>query len=313
MLIYLNGKLCFFEPFALYRTRLNEFQSPVRISSPGFNRRTPDHAEKQIYFGAIQTMRHFLIFFAALLLLTACSDDKAQKQTTETSSDSQVEQIAQQQATPKSLSGSERHAGPNPHARLTTEQHIAVASAHAEEGRIDEALDVLTRAIIESPNDASLIGTRGSMLLAQDRAFDALVDLEKAVSLAPNSALLLVNRSQAYLKFNRVEEAMADLDKAVVLSPQLVPARFNRGTLLYAENRVKEALADFDVCIRVAPETPGPYFNRAVSRDALGDQAGAVDDMNRFIELADNPEWKRVAQETLAAWEKRESSEKQEN
>ena len=252
-------------------------------------------------------MRYFLFYAVALALLTACSEDKPQNPAPETTAqpEQQMKQAAEQyQETPASISGSESHMGPNPHAKLSAEQQIAVAMRHAEEGRMEEALDVLTRAIIASPNDASLIGTRGSLLLAQDRVFDALVDLEKAVTLAPDNALLLVNRSQAYRKFNRYQEAMADLDKAVALSPELVPARFNRGVLLYAEARYKEALADFDVCIQVAPETAGPYFNRAVTNNALGDQAGAVSDMNKFIELSDNPEWKKVAQDTLAAWQK---------
>lgn len=247
-------------------------------------------------------MRYFLFCALVLMLLTACGEEKPQQQVKQTTE--------QHEETPRSLSGNERHLAPDPHAKLGSEQHIAVALQHAEEGRMAEALDVLTRAIAANPDDASLIGTRGSLLLSQDRVFDALVDLEQAVTLAPDNALLLVNRSQAYRQFNRLQEAMADLDRAVVLSPKLVPARFNRGALLYAEAKYKEAIADFDVCIQAAPETAGPYFNRAVTRDALGDQAGAVDDMNKFIELADDPEWKQVAQDTIADWMKREQLKK---
>ena len=251
-------------------------------------------------------MKIVLLFCAALMLLTACGEDQPQKPATK--ANAQLEQqrklaAGQHQETPRSLSGDQTHVGPNPHATLSSEQHIAVAMQHADEGRMAEALDVLTRAIAGNPNDPSLIGTRGSLLLAEDRVFDALVDLEKAVSLAPDAPLLLINRSQAYRKFNRPQEAMADLDKAVALSPELVPARFNRGVLLYAEAKYKEALADFDVCVEVAPETAGPYFNRAITRDAMGDHAGAVRDMNRFLELSDNPEWNETARETMAKWE----------
>lgn len=248
-------------------------------------------------------MKSFLSISVALLLLTACSEEQSQSQETESNALQQAEQIAvQRQQTPRSLTGDEAHRGPNPHAKLTPEQHISVASQHAEEGRMAEALDILTRAIMESPNDASLIGTRGSMLLSDNRVYEALVDLDKAITLAPDSAILLVNRSQAYRKFRRSEEAMTDLDNAISLSPRLIPARFNRGALLYDNAKYKEALADFDVCVEVAPETAGPYFNRAVTRDALGDQTGAVNDMNKFLELSDNPEWNKIAQETLTGW-----------
>jgi tetratricopeptide (TPR) repeat protein len=242
-------------------------------------------------------VRSFLICPVALLLLSACSEEQPQNRTT-----GEVAPASQQQQIPSSLSGDQTHVGPNPHAKLTAEQHIAVAMQHADEGRMAEALDVLTRAIADSPNDPSLIGTRGSLLLSQERVFDALVDLDKAVSLAPDSALLLVNRSQAYRKFDRLEEAMSDLNKAVALKPELVPARFNRGVLLYGESKYAQALADFDRCIEVAPNTAGPYFNRAITREALDDLAGAESDMNKFIELSDNPEWNKIARDTLASW-----------
>lgn len=243
-------------------------------------------------------MKAFLLSAAALILITACSEETPQKPATETKTQQEF------QGTPSSLSGSERHLGPDPHAKLSSEQHISVALQHAEEGRMDEALDILARAIIASPKDASLVGALGGLLLSQDRVVEALEYLEEAVALAPNSAVLLVNRSQAYRKLNRPQEAKDDLNRAVDLSPNLVPARFNRGVLLYDEGKHKEALADFDTCIQIAPDTAGPYFNRAVTRNSLGDNKGAVSDMNKFIELADNPEWKKVAEETLAAWEK---------
>ena len=210
-------------------------------------------------------------------------------------------------STPASLSGNTPHKGPNPHGKLSAEQRIEVALQHADAGRYKEALDVLSRAIEEYPDHPGLLGARGSLLLGENKPSLALADLEKAVKLAPDSALLLVNRSQAYRRFNRLREAMADLDKAVEMSPQLVPARFNRGVLLFGESRYEEALADFDLCITLAPEVAGPYFNRAVTRDAMNDQSGAVSDMNRFLELADNPEWQQAAIDTLEAWKKRDA------
>lgn len=211
-------------------------------------------------------------------------------------------------STPASIAGKTGHAGPNPHNRLTPEQHIAVALQHVEAGRIELALDVLSRAIDQSPGHAGLLGARGGLLLGENEPSKALVDLEKAVQLAPNSALLLVNRSQAYRRFNRLSEALDDLNTAVELAPKLVPARFNRGVLLFGEARYAEALADFDRCISLAPEVAGPYFNRAVTRDALGDKTGAVADLNHFLEVTDNPEWQQAARDTLEAWQRRETA-----
>ena len=252
--------------------------------------------------GSFTKMKRTLILLALTSLLTACGSE-----TPSTSAVAETNNIATAN-TPISLSGDKGHIGPNPHARLTPSQHISVAMQHEQEGRVAEALDVLSRAIAENPNHPALYGARGSMLLNEKRVSDALKDLEKAVKLAPNSAVLRVNRSQAYRKFNLYKEAMADLNRAVELDPKLMPARFNRGVLLFQEGKYKEALADYDLCVELAPTTPGPYFNRAVTRDALGDSSGAIADLNKFIEMSPNKQWQKVARETLETWRKRDAA-----
>ena len=60
-----------------------------------------------------------------------------------------------------------------------------------------------------------------------------------------------------------------------------------------------EALADFDHCIAVEPHLAAPYFNRASTYEALGQNENAIADFKRFIELSDNEEWKKTAQQLL--------------
>ena len=80
-------------------------------------------------------MRYVLLYVIALVLATACNEEKPQT----------IEQL-ERQSTPISLSGKKNHDGPNPHANLSPEQHVEVAMQHAEQGRMEEALDVLNRA-----------------------------------------------------------------------------------------------------------------------------------------------------------------------
>ena len=84
-------------------------------------------------------MRYFLFYSVALMLLTACGEDGAQKQTAGTNvqqAQPMKQGAGEFQETPSSISGSERHLGPNPHAQLSSEQNIAVALQHASEGRM---------------------------------------------------------------------------------------------------------------------------------------------------------------------------------
>ncbi|PVV24548.1 MAG: hypothetical protein B6D78_01345 [gamma proteobacterium symbiont of Ctena orbiculata] len=262
------------------------------------------------------------LIYLLLLLPLGCTNQSADPQTANEADSIQEKGLPTQQeptanphadsATPSSLSGDKPLASRNPHARLSPEQHIAVALQHAQEGRIEQAVDILNSAIAQTPDHAGLLGARGGLMLSLDQTADALTDLEQAVQLAPDSSLLLVNRSQAYRKFNRLDEAMADLDKAVELSPNLIPARFNRGVLHYGNADYKSALTDFDLCIELDEKTAGPYFNRAITRDAMGDSTGAVEDLNRFLTLTNDETWKQAARDTLRVIEEREAVAKSE-
>ncbi len=124
------------------------------------------------------------------------------------------------------------HRGPNPHARLSPEQHMEVAAQHMAAGRYPQAMAVLTQALSRYPGNAELFNMRAALELEQKDIKGALADMEQAVQLAPENPLYRVSRAQLYLRFERKEEALQDLDAAVLLDPDLIPARFNRGTLL---------------------------------------------------------------------------------
>lgn len=207
----------------------------------------------------------------------------------------------------KNLSSGKRpggaHGSKSPHAKLSPQQHVQIALQHKAEGRIGEAFRTLDEAISRNPVSAELFAVRGSLYLERQNISEALNDLESSLKLAPDSAAILTNRAQAYRHFGRISEALTDLNKAIELKPDLLAARFNRGSIHYSSNEFELALQDFDACIAIDPHVAGPYFNRAAAKDALGDRAGAVVDIKRFIEIAASSEWKQTAQKLLEKWE----------
>lgn len=187
----------------------------------------------------------------------------------------------------------------DPHVKLDPETQIRIALQHKAEGRPQEALHTLTQASDRNPDNARLFAVRGSLLLEEGRIAPALADLEKSVRLDPDDAEVLTNRAQAYRRFGRMDEALEDLDRAVALQPDLLAARFNRGAMRYGLRDYSGALEDFDHCIALDPHLPGPYFNRAAVQDALGDKDAAIRDLDRFLQVSDNADWNRQAEELL--------------
>lgn len=199
------------------------------------------------------------------------------------------------------------HKSHDPHSTLTAEKHIQVALQHKQEGRMFEAIQSLSMAIPKYSDNKGLYAVRASLYLEQGQPAAALQDLQMALKLDPEDPALLTNRAQVYRQFGQIREALVDLNKAINLSPNLLAARFNRGAIYYSSEDYQLALEDFDQCVAIDPHVAGPYFNRASTKQALGDTAGAKNDLNRFIQLSDSEQWKSTAQDLLQRWEKDEA------
>ena len=256
--------------------------------------------------------RYSLIFLTAAVAAFYLGNnyiDNETPETTEPIDASESEDIAEQAYTlPETIA---KKAGPHgaydPHATLTLEKHIQVALQHKQEGRLNEAMRTLTMAILQHGDNKELYAVRGSIYLEQGQATEALGDIEKALKIDPDDSELLTNRAQVYRQFGQIQQALADLNRAIELNPELVAARFNRGAIYYSSEEFEQALHDFDQCIATDPHTAAPYFNRASANHALGDVAAARADLERFIQLSENEQWKATARELLQRWDATEN------
>lgn len=247
--------------------------------------------------------RKIILFSLMSSLLIACVE-QAQEAVSKTKQQTEANTVAT--AAVPEMPAAHKKTGPHgsydPHSTLSVESLIKVALQHHQEGRPELALQTLAEAIQKFPQSAEPLAVRASMKLQSNQVTEALKDLEKAVTLAPDDAQVRVNRAQAYRAFGREGDALADLDYAISVSPDLIAARFNRGAMLYAKEDFEKALADFDHCIAVDPHSAAPYYNRASTFKALQRDDEATADLERFIQLTDNEEWKKSAEELLTNW-----------
>jgi regulator of sirC expression with transglutaminase-like and TPR domain len=98
-------------------------------------------------------------------------------------------------------------------------------------------------------------------------------------------ALLLHNRGFVALSQGRTEEARRDLQAAVRELPELPEAHRNLGVLLGEAKRWEEARACFDRALALFPADVDALINRALCRRALGDDAGALGDVEIALVL----------------------------
>ncbi len=97
-------------------------------------------------------------------------------------------------------------------------------------------------------------------------------------------------------------DAVRCLDRAIKLAPNDSRLYLWRGTLYWRELREPDsAEADLSHALVLAPRLGRAYLNRAFTRleKVPPDRAGAVQDLQAFLQLDQDPYWRGVAEERL--------------
>ena len=188
-------------------------------------------------------------------------------------------------------------------------------------GRLDDALESLRRAGELDPNNEEVFAERADLLRERGELREALRDLTWIVELQPASFNARLTRSSILIETSRFAEAIADCDWLIENGDEAACAGAfnNRGVAKLALGRDEEAAVDFETAYLIDPEFPisqahcagtwlrrgapektlrlcdailrvdetnGVAFHwRGLAKRALGDEAGAVEDLRRAEEL----------------------------
>jgi TolB-like protein/Flp pilus assembly protein TadD len=101
--------------------------------------------------------------------------------------------------------------------------HVALGYYYAVR-EYDRALDELAIAERGLPGSALLWSTRGRVLLRQGRWDEGLASLERALTLSPREPYLLFNLGSAHLSLRRYDQAERYFDRALALQPDFLEA-----------------------------------------------------------------------------------------
>ncbi|MGE3991292.1 tetratricopeptide repeat protein [Pseudorhodoplanes sp.] len=147
---------------------------------------------------------------------------------------------------------------------------------------------------------------RGNAYSIQGRHDEAVADLTKAVELAPKDPNRFYNRGDAYRDKGDNERAIADYTSAIKLRSDF---RYftNRGLVYAKQEKLDLALADFSQTIRMSPTSAGAYMRRAEIQSRRGDLDAAIRDQTKAVELTKERLWKRLAEADLRLFQSREA------
>jgi tetratricopeptide (TPR) repeat protein len=141
---------------------------------------------------------------------------------------------------------------------------LATGLGLQRQGRVKEAAALYGAILAREPRNADAAHLLGVTHMAEGRLDEALKLIGRAIGLAP-SAAMYVNRAGALRRAGRDADALTDCDAALARDPALVEAHALRGDALANLGRLDEALGSYDAAIALRPD-PALRLRRA---DAL--------------------------------------------
>lgn len=163
---------------------------------------------------------------------------------------------------------------------------IARASAYADGGDRQAAIDDLSAAIVLNPDTAVAYALRGALHLKDEAFRDGLADLDRALALAPNDEETLRTRAFAWDELRAYPAAIVDYTALLALSRD-DSYRYFRGSAYLKQGDRQAAVRDFEAIMTASSPTLAAwgYRGRGLAREEAGAFAEALADYTTALKL----------------------------
>jgi tetratricopeptide (TPR) repeat protein len=143
------------------------------------------------------------------------------------------------------------------HALAVTEQNGAMENTLGnvllQEGRVDEALPHLFRAVAFAPDYPQSHFNLGNALLAKGKVAEALGQFEIDAALQPGDAIAQYAFGRALVDQGLAGDAMPHLEKAVQLRPDAADYHLKLGEACRQMGRAAEAISQYEKALQILP------------------------------------------------------------
>jgi protein O-GlcNAc transferase len=157
--------------------------------------------------------------------------------------------------------------------------------------RIEEAADLLGRALAAKPGDAAAHSNYGNVLKDLKRFEGALDSYERALKIKPDYAEAYNNRGLTLQELQRFEEALDSYARALKIKPDHAEAHNNRGLTLQGLKRFEEALDSYARALKIKPDYAEAYYNRGNTLQVLKRFEEALDSYERAVKIKPDCDW----------------------
>lgn len=136
----------------------------------------------------------------------------------------------------------------------------------------------------------------------EGRFDEALHSLSRAVGLKPDDALCNFSLAIVYHNMNELKAAYDSYSKAIECNPDMIDAYFNRAQVLIAEkddSKLPEIIKDLDKSIELDEKFIDALYTKAVVQKKLKDYKGAVETLDKILAIDPNAVYSRALKKLI--------------
>jgi predicted O-linked N-acetylglucosamine transferase (SPINDLY family) len=166
--------------------------------------------------------------------------------------------------------------------------HHMLGVVRAQQGRNQEALELMHAALALKPRAPEVLSNLGNVLKAQGRLAEALASYDSALAVKPDYTAAWTKRALVLREMGRLPDALESADRALALRPDHVEALNARGMILAGQGQAQAALASYDRALNLAPNHPDTLNNRALALKDLKRPEEALANVERALAVENN-------------------------
>jgi tetratricopeptide (TPR) repeat protein len=149
--------------------------------------------------------------------------------------------------------------------------NVNLGSLYIETRQYPKAIDLLTRAAAQNPNDPLILNNLGLACHRAGRLEMAIQAFDAAIKIAPDHVKTLHNLGNVYLDLNDMDATIVCYRKALDLTPNDAQAHCNLGKLYLEGLDPGRALLHFRAAAAINPDDAEVWMNIAKTALMLGD------------------------------------------
>jgi Tetratricopeptide repeat len=148
---------------------------------------------------------------------------------------------------------------------------LALANQHEQQGRLDEAEEILDGILSGAPQMPGAVHQKGIVAFRRGRAEEVGALMERSIALAPGSALFHRNLCEVYRVQGRFDDALVIGERATALDPMGPHCHHNLGVVHYDRLALDEAIHCAERALQIDPNFAGGHFGIAEASLLRGD------------------------------------------